>query len=121
MRLHRPAGNGRLEPNRENTGGTSTPVCQDELTNPGRVSAVNLTADAGMNVEIYTSDTSGSTLAAWGEPKGSGENLGDSATVAVQGRAPVRFVLVWLTLLPSDGSGRFVGRIAEVTVRGTPA
>jgi len=51
----------------------------------------------------------------------SGENLGDSATVAVQGRAPVRFVLVWLTLLPSDGSGRFVGRIAEVTVRGTLA
>jgi len=104
-----------------NVGGKSGVGLVLELTNPGRVSAVNLTADAGMNVEIYTSDTSGSTLAAWGEPKGSGENLGDSATVAVQGRAPVRFVLVWLTLLPADGSGRFVGRIAEVTVRGTPA
>jgi serine/threonine protein kinase len=104
-----------------NVGGKSGVGLVLELTNPGRVSAVNLTADAGMNVEIYTSDTSGSTLAAWGEPKGSGENLGESATVAVQGRAPVRSVLVWLTLLPADGSGRFVGRIAEVTVRGTPA
>ena len=92
-----------------------------ELTQPSRVTAVNLTADAGMNVEIYTADTSGTTLAAWGSPKGSGDGLGASATVAVQGRTPARFVLVWLTLLPSDGSGRFVGRIAEVSVRGTPA
>jgi hypothetical protein len=97
-----------------------------ELTRPARVSAVNLAADAGMNVEIYTSDTSGSTLAAWGSPKGSGEGLGDSATVAVEGRTPARYVLVWLTLLPRassspDGGARFVGRIAEVSVRGTPA
>jgi eukaryotic-like serine/threonine-protein kinase len=104
-----------------NVGGKSGVGLILELTDPGRVSTVNLTADAGMNVEIYTADTAATTLAAWGSPKGSGDGLGASATVAVQGRAPVRFVLVWLTLLPSDGSGRFVGRIAEVSVRGTPA
>jgi hypothetical protein len=103
-----------------NVGGKSGVGLILELAGADRVSAVNLTADAGMNVEIYTSESAGTTLDAWGSPKGSGEGLGPSATIAVQGRAPVRYVLVWLTLLPSDGSGRFVGRIAEVSVRGTP-
>ncbi len=45
-----------------------------------------------MNVEIYTADTPGTTLDAWGSPKGSGENLGPTATVAVQDRTPARYV-----------------------------
>ena len=96
------------------------------LSGPGHVSAVHLTADPGMNVEIYTSNTSGSTLEAWGNPRGSGNDLGASATIPVQGAPIARYVLVWLTRLPRaptspDGSARYVGRIAEVSVRGTPA
>jgi serine/threonine-protein kinase len=107
-----------------NVGGKSGVGLILELAQPGRVSAVNLTGSPGMNVEIYTANTSGTTLAAWGRPAGSGQGLDASATVAVQGRDPVRYVLVWLTLLPrstAPGPTRFVGRIAEVAVRGTPA
>ena len=75
------------------------------LEHPAQVTEVNLTAAPGLSVEIYTSDQSGATLAAWGEPVGRGASLGATATIAVSGTAPSQYVLVWLTKLPSDGRG----------------
>ena len=91
-----------------------------ELGEAAKVTAVNLRAGEGLTVEIYTSDQSGTTLEDWGPPVGTGESLGPDATIAVTDPNPSRTVLVWLTVLPSDGEGSFVGRIAEVSVRGIP-
>jgi serine/threonine-protein kinase len=92
-----------------------------ELGETAKVTAVNLQAGAGLTVEVYTSDQPGTTLDDWGEPTGTGEGLGTDATIAVTDPTPSKYVLVWLTKLPPDGEGSFVGRIAEVSVRGVPA
>jgi Serine/threonine protein kinase len=98
-----------------------------ELANPARVSAVDLTSpDTGWDAQIYVAPEAATTLAGWGTLRSTGTNLGTSATLHLDTRPPGQFVLVWLTRLPQSsqesqpGQTLFVGRVAEVSVRGTP-
>jgi len=45
-------------------------------------------------------------------------NLDGAETIQLENATRTRYVLVWLTELPPDGNGRFLGGIAEVEVRG---
>ena len=97
-----------------------------ELATTGRVSAVDLTSpDAGWDAQIYVAPEAATTLAGWGTLRSTGTNLGTSATLRLDTRPPGQFVLVWLTRLPQGsqespaGQSAFVGRVAEVSVRGT--
>ncbi len=97
------------------------------LAGPAEVRAVQIVSpDTGSDVQIYVADTAAPTLAGWGKAAGIGTDLARSATIALDGRPTGAFVLVWLTKLPQnatpggDGQPRFIGRIAEVSVRGVP-
>ena len=97
-----------------------------ELANTARVSAVELTSpDSGWDVQIYVASEAATTLAGWGTLRSTGTNLGTSATLRLDTRPPGQFVLVWLTRLPQSsqesrpGQPTFVGRVTEVSVRGT--
>jgi hypothetical protein len=45
-------------------------------------------------------------------------NLDGAETIQLETAVRTRYLLVWLTELPADGNGRFLGGIAEVEVRG---
>ena len=97
-----------------------------ELSGTARVSAVDLTSpDSGWDAQIYVAPEPATTLAGWGTLRSTGTNLGTSATLRLDTRPPGQFVLVWLTRLPPSsqesqpGQPPFVGRVAEVSVRGT--
>ncbi len=97
-----------------------------ELDGPSRVTSVDLTSpDSGWDAQIYVGASSAPTLAGWGEARATETGLGTSAEMRLPARPPGQFVLVWLTRLPRSESEstatqpRFVGRIAEVSVRGT--
>ena len=96
------------------------------LTGTARVAAVDIVSpDSGWDVQIYVAPESGSTLAGWGTVRAAGSNLSGTADLRLGTQPPGQFVLIWLTRLPQsaeaspDGKPRFVGRIAEVSVRGT--
>ncbi len=97
------------------------------LASPAEVRAVQLASpDAGLDVEIYVADTAAPTLAGWGKPAATATDLGRTSRITLDGRPTGASVLVWLTKLPlsptpgNDGQPRFIGRIAEVSVRGVP-
>ena len=97
-----------------------------ELAEPSRVTSVNLTSpDTGWDAQIFVSGTSAPTLAGWGPERARGAALGTSAQLRLSARPPGQFVLIWLTKLPpattgtTEGQPSFIGRIAEVSVRGT--
>ena len=97
-----------------------------ELATTARVSAIELTSpDSGWDVQIYVAPEAATTLAGWGTLRATGTNLGTSAALRLDTRPPGQFVLVWLTRLPQSseeshpGQPAFVGRVAEVSVRGT--
>ena len=97
-----------------------------ELSQTSRVTSVDLTSpDSGWDAQVYVSGTSAPTLAGWDASRATGTNLGTSAQLRLPTRPPGKFVLVWLTKLPQSnseskpGQPSFIGRIAEVSVRGT--
>ena len=44
-------------------------------------------------------------------------DAGSLVTLTLDGRRPARYVLVWLTSLPTEAVNRYVGGVSEVTVR----
>jgi hypothetical protein len=75
-----------------------------ELDGPHEVAAVTVTADdSDWNADIYVADQSGSELPAWGPPRASRQGLGREAQFPIDPNASGRFVLLWLTRLPTDG------------------
>jgi hypothetical protein len=72
------------------------------LTERSTVSAVEIDANAGYDVEIYVSDESPDTLAGWGAPLETKTNLPDHARVELSPSATGRYVLVWFTQLPES-------------------
>jgi putative peptidoglycan lipid II flippase len=75
-----------------------------ELDGQHEVSAVSVAADdSDWNADVYVSDQSGNDLPAWGQARASKEGLGRDALFAIDPNASGRFVLLWLTRLPSDG------------------
>jgi hypothetical protein len=96
------------------------------LARTSRVSTVDITSpDSGYDVQIYVAPEPATTLAGWGEVRATGTNLGTAARIRLATKPPGQFVLIWLTRLPRstetgpDSQPRFVGRIAEVAIRGT--
>jgi serine/threonine protein kinase len=73
-----------------------------ELDERSTVSAVEIDANAGYDVEIYVADDSPDTLAGWGTPLVTKTNLDANARIELSPRATGRYVLVWFTLLPES-------------------
>jgi serine/threonine-protein kinase len=96
-----------------------------EIGAPARIATVDITSpDRGWDAQIYVASESATTLAGWGSVRATGTNLGTTAQLRIGAKPPGQFVLVWLTKLPRaatspDGQPRYVGRIAEVSVRGS--
>ncbi len=97
-----------------------------EVARPTRIAAVDVTSpDSGWDAQIYVASESATTLAGWGPVRATGTNLGTTAQLRLDAKPPGQFVLVWLTKLPRsaepspDGKPRYVGRIAEVSLRGS--
>jgi serine/threonine-protein kinase len=67
------------------------------------VSAVEIDANAGYDVEIYVADEPADTLVGWGAPKAKASDLPTKARVQLSPSATGRAVLVWFTLLPESG------------------
>lgn len=79
------------------------------------VSQVTVVADGtGWAGEIRISDTSGAVLSDWGAARASSSDLGHDTRFTLNPAVNGRYVLLWLTRLPSDGR---LG-IAEVAVAG---
>jgi serine/threonine-protein kinase len=72
------------------------------LTEGSNVSAVEIDANAGYDVEIYVADESADTLAGWGSPLVTRTNLTEHARIELSPSATGRYVLVWFTLLPES-------------------
>jgi hypothetical protein len=83
------------------------------LTGRSNVSAVEIDANAGYDVEIYVADEPGDTPAAWGAVRAEQHDLPANARVELSPSAAGRYVLVWFTRLPE--SGRL--DVAELRVR----
>ncbi len=84
-----------------------------ELADTAEVSTVDVDANgSGWNAQIYVADSPADSLAGWGQPVASGEDLGPSARFALDPPTSGRAVLVWLTRLPQSGKLQ----IAEVRV-----
>jgi serine/threonine-protein kinase len=73
------------------------------------------TGQSGWSGEIYISDRAGTALSDWGQPRAQGSDLGTKKTFDV-GRASGKYVLVWLTALPTGADGKRSLQIDEVTV-----
>lgn len=81
------------------------------------VSAVTITAAGGAtDLEIRMSEDQGSALDDYPEV-GKASGTDGRTTVRLEKPAQARYVLVWLTELPRDGSS-FRGQISEIKVRG---
>jgi serine/threonine protein kinase len=75
-----------------------------ELDGQREVAAVTATTDdSDWSADIYVADQSGSDLPAWGPPRASKQGLGREEQFPVDPNASGRFVLLWLTRLPTDG------------------
>jgi serine/threonine-protein kinase len=90
-----------------------------DLGSPKRVERVDVaTPDEGWDASVYTGDTVPDGIAAWGEPRFSGQGLaGPEAQLALDAPARARYVLFWITNLPPGTP--YVLRVAEVRVVGT--
>ena len=76
-----------------------------ELEGAHDLSTVTVTSgDTGWSAEVYVADQPGADLAAWGEPRGSVENAGTAADIPLSPGTRGRYVLLWVTRLPSSGN-----------------
>jgi len=66
------------------------------------VSAVQIDANAGYDVEIFVANEPSDTLDGWGKARAKQTNLPANATIEVSPSATGRYVLVWFTLLPES-------------------
>ena len=108
--------------NQANMGGKGGVGLVLQLARTSRVTAVSLTSpDTGWDAQIYVAPESATTLAGWGTVRAADTNLSTTTDLRLATKPPGQFVLVWLTRLPRspDDQAHFVGRIAEVSVRGT--
>jgi hypothetical protein len=86
-----------------------------QLAAPARVSKVEVdTKEGGWNGAIYTADTPGATLPAWGQPLASNTNLGTNAVFSLKPAKTARYVLLWITQLPPSPHQL---QVAEIRVR----
>jgi serine/threonine protein kinase len=72
------------------------------LSERSSISAVEIDANAGYDVQIYVSDESADALAGWGSPLETKSNLSDHARIELSPSATGRYVLVWFTNLPES-------------------
>ncbi|MGH8985389.1 MAG: protein kinase domain-containing protein [Acidimicrobiia bacterium] len=78
-----------------------------ELDGVDDLSTVTVTADeAGWSAEVYVADQPGADLAAWGQTRGTVDDAGTTADIALRDGTRGRYVLVWLTRLPPSGKLR---------------
>jgi eukaryotic-like serine/threonine-protein kinase len=85
-------------------GGKSGVGLRVDLADSSEVSTVEVdTNGSGWNAQIYVADSPAETLAGWGAPAASGEDLGPNATFELDPTASGRTVLIWLTRLPASG------------------
>jgi tRNA A-37 threonylcarbamoyl transferase component Bud32 len=81
-----------------------------ELDGAHEVSTVSVTAqETGWSAEIYVADEPGASLGDWGEPRASVSEGGTSAELEVAPDTRGRYVLLWLTRLPSSGKLHVTG------------
>ena len=91
------------------------------LEGPAQLDRLDVVSDnTAWAAEVYVVDGPPPTdLAGWGEPVTTGSDLGRDATFDLGG-GQGSSVLLWLTDLgPQGDDGKFRGRVAEVSVRGT--
>jgi len=74
-----------------------------ELKERVGVSAVEIDANSGYDVEIYVADEPASTPAGWGPVRTSRKGAEANATLTLSPEATGRYVLVWFTNLPESG------------------
>jgi hypothetical protein len=90
--------------NSADLGGKSGVGLRIELADASEISTVEVDADGtGWNAQVYVSDSPAETLAGWGDPVASGEDLGPDASFELDPTAQGRTVLIWLTRLPASG------------------
>ncbi len=61
------------------------------------------TRESGWSAAVYVADQPGPDLAAWGEARGTVENADTAAEIPLTRGTRGRYVLLWLTRLPSSG------------------
>jgi eukaryotic-like serine/threonine-protein kinase len=90
--------------NSPDLGGKSGVGLYVTLASTSDVSSVEVDADGtGWSAQIYVADAAASTLAGWGDPVASGEDLGTSPTFPISPARRGTVVLVWITHLPASG------------------
>jgi hypothetical protein len=62
-----------------------------------------LTREAGWDAEIYVASSASSTLAGWGSPVSSGEELGTTGIFDIDPSSDAGVILVWITRVPDSG------------------
>jgi serine/threonine-protein kinase len=73
------------------------------LSDVVEVSSVEvLTTESGWNAEIYTAPSPAETLAGWGSPVASGEELGTSFVFDIDPSSDAGAILVWITRVPES-------------------
>ena len=68
------------------------------------VSAVEIDANAGYDVEIYVANAPADTLVGWGAPRATKTDVSGNAKVDLSSGASGRYVLVWFTHLPNPAA-----------------
>jgi len=72
------------------------------LADTANVSAVEIDANAGYDVEIYVSDAPHDSLDGWGKPRAKQTEAPANAKVELSPSATGKYVLVWFTHLPES-------------------
>jgi serine/threonine-protein kinase len=68
------------------------------------VDDVTVTTDeTGWSADVYVADQPSDDLTGWGQPRGSTTDAGTTADISLDSGARGRYVLLWLTRLPSNG------------------
>jgi serine/threonine-protein kinase len=81
-----------------------------ELDAGHEIDAVTVTTEEeGWSADIYVADEPGDTLSAWGSPLGSVSDTSTSEVIDLDSGASGRYVLLWLTRLPSNGKLHVTG------------
>jgi putative peptidoglycan lipid II flippase len=76
------------------------------------------TPTPGLQVQIRTADDPRAPFEATRQV-GAATLDTDTTAIAITGAGPSRYVMVWLTSLPRNDSGRYQGAIGQVTVSGS--
>ena len=80
--------------------------------------AVIRTPTPGLQVQIRTADDPRAPFEATTQV-GAATLDNETTTIPIAGAGPSRYVMVWLTSLPRNDSGRYQGSVAQVTLTGS--